>query len=63
MAKVLRTGGAQVGFLICEDSWNDEGDDYAVNSFERVRDAALELVVSISASPSNIGIHRRLWLA
>jgi len=55
VAKVLRIGEAQVGLLICEDGWNDEGDDYRVNPFERLRDAAPDLVISINASPSNIG--------
>jgi NAD+ synthase (glutamine-hydrolysing) len=55
VAKVLRIGPTQVGFMICEDGWNDEGADYLVNPFERMRDAAPDLVVSINASPSNIG--------
>ncbi|MBH9578278.1 NAD+ synthase [Inhella proteolytica] len=55
VAKVLRLGNTQIGLLICEDGWNDEGADYRVNPFERLRDAAPELVVSINASPSNIG--------
>jgi NAD+ synthase (glutamine-hydrolysing) len=55
VAKVLRIGQAQVGLLICEDGWNDEGGDYRVNPFERLRDAAPDLVISINASPSNIG--------
>ncbi|WP_374565727.1 NAD+ synthase [Ideonella sp.] len=55
VAKVLRVGHAQVGLLICEDGWNDEGADYRVNPFERMRDAAPDLVISINASPSNIG--------
>jgi NAD+ synthase (glutamine-hydrolysing) len=55
VARVLRIDGVQVGFLICEDGWNDEGRDYAVNPFERLADAAPDLVVSINASPSNIG--------
>ncbi|MGM9424719.1 NAD+ synthase [Hydrogenophaga sp. MI9] len=55
VAKVLRIGTAQVGFLICEDGWNDDSSGYAVNPFERLRDAAPDLVVSINASPSNIG--------
>lgn len=55
VAKVLRIGETQVGFLICEDGWNDGGVDYAVNPFERLADAAPDLVVSINASPSNIG--------
>ena len=55
VAKVLRIGNAQVGLLICEDGWNDEGADYATNPFERMRDAAPDLVVSINASPSHTG--------
>lgn len=55
VAKVLRIGTAQVGFLICEDGWNDDGDDYAINPFTRLRDAAPDVVISINASPSNIG--------
>ena len=76
VAQVLRIGGAQIGFMICEDGWNDGGEDtgdgslshsadgaaasagsadYPVNPFERMRAAAPDLVVSINASPSNIG--------
>ena len=55
VARVLRIGGTQVGLLICEDGWNDEGQDYRVNPFSRLADAAPDLVVSINASPSNIG--------
>ncbi len=54
-AKVLRIGQAQVGFLICEDGWNDAGADYATNPFARMADAAPDLVVSINASPSHLG--------
>jgi NAD+ synthase (glutamine-hydrolysing) len=55
VARVLRIGDTSVGLLICEDGWNDGGLDYAINPFERMRDAAPDLVVSINASPSNIG--------
>lgn len=55
VAKVLRIGHAQVGLMICEDGWNDAGTDYAINPFQRMRDASPDLVVSINASPSNIG--------
>ncbi len=55
VARVLRIGQVQVGLLICEDGWNDEGLDYAVNPFTRLSDAAPDLVVSINASPSNVG--------
>ncbi len=55
VARVLRIGDTQVGLLICEDGWNDDGRDYAVNPFLRLKDAAPDLVISINASPSNIG--------
>jgi len=55
VAKVMRVGAVQVGLLICEDGWNDGGADYGVNPFERLRDARPGLVISINASPSNIG--------
>jgi NAD+ synthase (glutamine-hydrolysing) len=55
VARVLRIRDVQVGLMICEDGWNDEGLDYGVNPFDRLRDAAPDLVVSINASPSNIG--------
>lgn len=55
VARVLRMGSTQVGLLICEDGWNDDGLDYAVNPFTRMADAAPDLVVSINASPSNVG--------
>jgi len=55
VARVLRVGGTQVGLMICEDGWNDEGADYAINPFLRLADAAPDLVVSINASPSETG--------
>ena len=55
VARVLRIGTTQVGLMICEDGWNDDGADYAVNPFARLADAAPDLVVSINASPSDIG--------
>ncbi len=55
VARVLRIGDVQVGLMICEDGWNDDGQDYQVNPFQRLADAAPDLVVSINASPSNVG--------
>jgi len=55
VARVLRIRSTQVGLMICEDGWNDGGADYAVNPFSRLADAAPDLVVSINASPSDIG--------
>ncbi len=55
VAPVLRVGAARVGFMVCEDGWNDMGQDYEANPFRRLREAAPDLVVSINASPSDIG--------
>jgi NAD+ synthase (glutamine-hydrolysing) len=55
VAPVLRVGQARIGFMVCEDGWNDSGEDYEVNPFARMRDAAPDLVVSINASPSDVG--------
>ncbi len=55
VARVLRIGSSQIGFLICEDGWNDGEVDYLINPFNRLRDAAPDLVISINASPSSIG--------
>ncbi|MDA3038622.1 MAG: NAD+ synthase [Actinomycetota bacterium] len=56
IAAVLSIAGHRVGFLICEDGWNDEtGAAYLTNPLERLRTAAPDIVISINASPSSIG--------
>ena len=55
VAAVLPIGDTRVGFLVCEDGWNDAGQDYAANPFQRLADAAPDLVVSTNASPSHSG--------
>jgi NAD+ synthetase len=55
VAQVLRIAGVRVGFMICEDGWNDESQEYAVNPFLRLAASAPDLVISINASPSNVG--------
>jgi len=59
VARVLRIGHTQVGLMICEDGWNDEGRDYSINPFLRLADAAPDLVVSINASPSQVGMREQ----
>lgn len=54
-AALFRVKGVQVGFLICEDGWNDAGLDYAANPWDTLQQAGAELVVSINASPSHLG--------
>jgi NAD+ synthase/NAD+ synthase (glutamine-hydrolysing) len=55
VAKVLKVRDSEIGFLICEDAWNDEERDYAINPLYRLAQARPDLVISINASPSNIG--------
>lgn len=55
VARVFSVNGVHVGVLICEDGWNNEGADYAVNPFTRLADAHPDVLVSINASPSKIG--------
>ena len=54
-ACLLDVAGHRIGFMVCEDGWNDAGRDYRVNPFKALQEAAPELVVSINASPSDIG--------
>lgn len=52
---VLRIGDSRIGFLVCEDAWNGDGRAYAVNPMTRLADAKPDLVVTLNASPSNVG--------
>lgn len=54
-ARTLRVDGARVAFMICEDGWNDEGADYSINPFSQLSEVLPDLVISINASPSNVG--------
>ncbi|WP_394782320.1 NAD+ synthase, partial [Undibacterium sp.] len=53
-ACTVHVAGHHIGFLICEDGWNQPGYDYQVNPFDALQQAAPELVISINASPSDI---------
>ena len=51
---VLDIEGRKVGFTICEDLWNDKGEDhYAAdrNPYARYREAGVDTLVSINSSP------------
>ena len=54
-AAVYEIGGQHLGFLICEDAWNSQGTDYAIDPVQTLADAGVDLIVSINASPSNVG--------
>ena len=54
-SRTLRIEGVRVAFMICEDGWNDDGADYLVNPFSQLAHVMPDLVISINASPSNVG--------
>ncbi len=46
----------RVGFLICEDAWNDDGKSYDVNPWKNLGARSdVNAVVTINASPSHVG--------
>ncbi len=48
--------GIKLGFLICEDSWaRTDNFKYAQDPVDALRQQQLDLVISINASPNNIG--------
>lgn len=44
-----------IGFLICEDGWNDHERTYAINPLKQLALQSPDLIISINASPSNLG--------
>ncbi|MDE2429536.1 MAG: NAD+ synthase [Burkholderiales bacterium] len=54
-ACTLMIAGHRIGFMVCEDGWNDAQRDYKVNPFASLSVAMPELIISINASPSDIG--------
>ncbi len=54
-ACLLRIKDQTLGFIICEDGWNQAGADYKVNPFNALQQSSAQLIISINASPSNRG--------
>lgn len=54
-ACLLRIKDQTLGFIICEDGWNQAGTDYKVNPFDALQQSSAQLIISINASPSNRG--------
>lgn len=55
-AGVYVLAGTRIGLAICEDLWNDETDrDYDDMPIKELADAGVRMVLSINASPSNLG--------
>jgi len=55
VACTVRVAGKNIGLLICEDIWNDASLDYSVNPFKALDAVHPDLLVSINASPANLG--------
>lgn len=53
---VFEYQGQKLGFLICEDAWANYSDiEYPIDPVNELEEQALDLVISINASPSNTG--------
>jgi len=57
-AAVADINGHRVGFLVCEDGWNADERDYRANPLRTLALHGVDLIVSINASPSNVGKQR-----
>ncbi len=56
---VFNLGGNRIGLAICEDLWNDQADlEYDDVPIKELSDAGVAMVLSINASPSNVGKYR-----
>lgn len=53
---IFQYKGYKLGFLICEDAWAKTDDlTYAQDPLKELKQHSLDLVISINASPNNIG--------
>lgn len=52
---IISVAGETIGLIICEDGWNDDEQDYAANPYRQLADAGIKTVISLNASPSNLG--------
>jgi NAD+ synthase (glutamine-hydrolysing) len=58
-AGIFTLAGQRLGIAICEDLWNDENDlDYDDVPIKELAEAGVKMVLSINASPSNLGKRR-----
>jgi len=54
-SRVFEWQGQRIGFLICEDAWNDGGSDYPDNPVADLAAQGAQVLISLNASPSNLG--------
>jgi NAD+ synthetase len=55
---IIKIAGKRVGVLVCEDLWNDKGqDDYnhKTNPVAKYREAGVDMIVSLNSSPYTKG--------
>lgn len=55
---IFHVGDTRIGIVICEDLWNDKGQDdyyYADNPVEEYRELGCEMLVSLNSSPFAVG--------
>jgi NAD+ synthetase len=52
---IVRRAGQRVGFVICEDAWNLSHQEYAADPVEKIAAQGVDIIVSLNASPSNVG--------
>ena len=52
---IVEREGVRVGFVICEDLWNNGGHEYAVDPVAETVAHGIDVLVGINASPSNAG--------
>ena len=53
---VFQFRGSKIGFLICEDGWEDSADPmYKSNPVQDLEEQGVDTIISINASPGNIG--------
>ncbi len=52
---VWELNGVKIGFLICEDAWNDESSpEYNQVPFHNLMDSSADIFITINASPSDV---------
>ena len=56
---IIEVLGYRISILICEDVWNDSGTEYKINPFDGLDNSEVDLIISLNASPSNLGKYKQ----
>lgn len=51
---LIDVNGVSVGLLVCEDAWNDQGEEYRDNPVADLVSRGAQILVSANASPSHV---------